>query len=121
MLGDADATDRAAGSGDRERRLDRLLETDAFEHRVRAVLGQLADALDRFLAALAHDVGGAELLPERGPLRVAAEQDDPLGAEALRRDHTAQPDGAVADHGDRLATDQPSRRQRRGGRFPSRR
>ena len=67
------------------------------------MLRQLADALDCFLAALAHDVGGAELLPQRGPLGVAAEQEDPLGAETLRRDHTAQPDGAVADHGDRLA------------------
>ena len=64
---------------------------------------QLPDALDRFLATLAHDVCGAELLPERRPLRVAAEQDDPLGAEALRRDHTAEPDGAVADDGDGLA------------------
>ena len=53
------------------------------------MLGELADALDGFLAALAHDVGCAELLSQRGPLRVAAEQDDPLGAEALRRDHTA--------------------------------
>ncbi len=53
------------------------------------MLGQLADTLDCFLATFAHDVGGAELLSERGPLRVAAEQDDPLGAKALRRDHTA--------------------------------
>jgi hypothetical protein len=56
---------------------------------VGAVLRQLADSLDCFLAALAHDVGGAELLPQRGALRVAAEQEDPLGAETLRRDHTA--------------------------------
>jgi hypothetical protein len=53
------------------------------------VLGQLADALDRLLAALAHDVGYAELLSERGSHRVAAEQDDRLGTEALGGDHTA--------------------------------
>ena len=103
MLGHADAADRAAGTGDRKRGLDGLLEADALEYRVRAVLRQLADALDRFLAALAHDVGGAELLAERDPLRVVAEQDDPLGAEPLRGDHAAQPDGAVADDGDGLA------------------
>jgi len=34
---------------------------------------------------------------------VAAEQEDPLGTESLRGDHAAQPDGAVADHSDRLA------------------
>ena len=53
------------------------------------MLGELADALDRFLAALTHDVGCAELLSEGGPLWVAAEQDDALGPKALRRDHTA--------------------------------
>ena len=73
VLGDADATDGAAGPGNRERGLDGLLEADALEHRVGAVLRQLADALDRFLAALAHDVGRAEVLPKRGPLGVAAE------------------------------------------------
>ena len=46
-----------------------------------AVLRQLAHPLDRVVAALAHDVRGAELLTESGPLRVLAEQDDPLSAE----------------------------------------
>ena len=87
---------------------------------MRAVLCQLADALDRFLAALAHDIGGAELLAERDPLRVAAEQDDPVGAQALRRDHPAQPDGAVADDGDGLAGADSAPPVRRGGRCPSR-
>ena len=100
VLGNADTTDRPTGAGYRQRSLDGLLEADAFEHGVRAVLGQLADALDRFVAALVDDVGGAELLPEPGPLRVASEQDDPLRAKSLRRDNSAQPDRAVADHGD---------------------
>jgi hypothetical protein len=70
---------------------------------VRTVLRQLADALDRFLAALRHDVRCTELLSKRRALRIAAEQDDGVSAEALRGDHTAQPDGAVTDHGDRFA------------------
>jgi hypothetical protein len=70
---------------------------------VRAVLGQLVDALDCFPASFAHDVSCAELLPQRDPPWVAAEQDDSLGAETLRRDHSAQADGAVAHHGDGLA------------------
>ena len=40
----------------------RLLEADALEHGVGAVAaGQLAHALDGLVAALADDVGGAEL------------------------------------------------------------
>ena len=68
-----------------------------------AMLGQFANPLDAFFAPLAHNIGGAELLSERDPLRVAAKQDDPVGAETLRCDHAAEPDGAVADDGDRLA------------------
>jgi hypothetical protein len=41
---------------------------------VRAVLGQFADALDGFVASFAHDVGGAELLPERDPISIVTEQ-----------------------------------------------
>jgi predicted metal-dependent enzyme (double-stranded beta helix superfamily) len=70
---------------------------------VRSVLRQLPDALDPCLAALVHDICRPELPPERRPSGVAAEQDDPVGAEALRCDHTAEPDGAVADYGDGLA------------------
>ena len=45
--------------------LRRLLGADALEHGVHAVpAGQLADALDGLLAALADDVGGAELARE---------------------------------------------------------
>ena len=50
MLGYADAADRSAGTQDRERGLDGFVEADALEHRVRTVLRQLAEALDRFLA-----------------------------------------------------------------------
>ena len=70
---------------------------------MRAVLRQLANALDRLVAALAHDVGGAELLAERDPVGVLPQQDDPLGPEPLRGDHTAQAYGAVADDRDGLA------------------
>ena len=59
--------------------------------------GQLAHPLDRFVAALADDVGRAELSRERDPVSVPAEHDDLLGAEPLRGDHTAEADGAVAD------------------------
>ena len=71
---------------------------DAFEHGVGAeAAGELAHALDRLVAALADDVGRAELPRERDPVGVAAEQDDLLGAEALRGDHAAEADRAVAD------------------------
>ena len=121
MLGHADATDRTARAGDAERGIDRLLETDALEHGVRAeAAGQLSHALDRLLAALADDVGRAELLRQCDPVRVAAEQDDLLGAEALRGDHAAEADGAVADDGDGLARADLGRDARRGGRSPSR-
>ena len=65
--------------------------------------GELADRVDALVAALGDDVGGAELAAEVGAVRVAAHQDDPLGAEPLGGQHGAQADGAVADHGDRGA------------------
>ena len=101
---------------------DRLLEADALENRMGAEAArQLADALDRLLAPLADDVGGAELLRERDPVGVTAEDDDLLRAEALGRDHAAQPDGAVADDGRRSCRADPRGDGRRGGRSPSRR
>jgi hypothetical protein len=66
-------------------------------------VGQLLDALDGLGAAFADDVGGAELARERDPVRVPAEDEDLLGAEPLRGDDAAEPEGAVADHGDTLA------------------
>ena len=65
--------------------------------------GELAHALDRLIAALADDVGGAELARQRGPVDVTPEEDDLLGAEAPGGDHPAQADGAVTDDGDRLS------------------
>ena len=58
---------------------------------------------------------------ERDPVRVAAEDDDPLRAQPLRGDHPAQPDGAVADDGHRLARARRRRARRRGARCRSRR
>ena len=52
---------------------------------------------------------------------VAAQRDDPLGAEALGGEHAAQADRAVADHGDGGARAHPGARARRGGRSTSRR
>jgi hypothetical protein len=63
---------------------------------------QFANPLGGLLATLANDIGGSELLPEREPVGVVAEQDDPLGAEPFRGDHAAETDGAVADDGDPL-------------------
>jgi hypothetical protein len=65
--------------------------------------GQVTDALDRLLAALADDVGGAELSGELGALGVAAHDDDLLDPQSLGGDHAAQPDGAVADDGHGLS------------------
>ena len=62
VLRNADAADGAARRDDAERGRHRLVVADALEHGVRAEpAGQLADPLDRLLAALADDVGGAEL------------------------------------------------------------
>ena len=106
----ADAPDRAAGPRDGHRRLHRLLGADAFQDGVDAeAAGQLADALDRLLAALADDVGGAELARERDAVRVAAHDDDLLGTEPLGRDHAAQPDRAVADDRDAARRAAPAR------------
>jgi hypothetical protein len=48
-------------------------------------------------APLADNVRRPELLGESDAARVAAEEDDPLGTEALARDHAAQTDGTVTD------------------------
>ena len=66
VLRHADPADGAARPRDAERGDHRLRVADALEHRVGAVAaGQLAHALDRLVAALADDVGGAELAAER--------------------------------------------------------
>ena len=104
VLGKADAADRTARARDADGREYRLLEADGLEHGVDAeAVGELAHALDRLVAALADDVGRAELSRQRYPGRVAAKDDDLLGAEAPGGDHAAQADGAVTDDGDRLS------------------
>ena len=86
-----------------ERRDRRLLVADALEHGVRAEsAGELAHALDRLLAALAHDIGRAELARQRDPVGMPAEDHDLFRAEAPRGDDAAEADGAVADDRDRL-------------------
>ena len=102
--GHADAADGAAGAYDAERLLVGGHVPDGLEHDVGAVAaGELADSVDALLAALGDHVGGAELAAEVGAGLVAAHQDDLLGAQALGREHGEQPDGAVADDGDRGA------------------
>src|SRR3954468_4130272 len=69
LLRDADAADGAARARDLERRDHRLLEPDALEDGMRPVAaGQLPDVLDALVAALRHDVGGAELAGQRDPV-----------------------------------------------------
>jgi hypothetical protein len=65
--------------------------------------GQFAHSFDGLVAALADDVRRTELVPERNPLLIAAQQDDLFGAETLRGDDAAQADCAIADDSDGLA------------------
>jgi hypothetical protein len=58
---------------------------------------------DRLVAALADDVGRAELSRQRDSGGVAAKDDDLLRAAAPGGDHPAQADSAVTDDGDRLS------------------
>jgi hypothetical protein len=72
-----------------------LLESDALEDGMRAdAAGQLANALDRLVAALTNNISRAELLSERDPSRIVAEEDDLVGAQPLRSDHAAESLGA---------------------------
>src|SRR5439155_1677249 len=72
---------------------------DAFEDSVNAEdAGELAHALNRLVASLAHDVRCAELPRQRDSVGMAAQDDDLLGAEAAGGNHTAQTDGAVSDN-----------------------
>src|SRR5437762_152316 len=104
VLGYADAADCAAGPPDLDCRLHRLVEADALEHCVDAVaVGQFLDALDRLGPSFADDVGRAELARERNPLLVAAQDDDPHGAESLGGDHAAELDAPVAGDGSALS------------------
>ena len=104
VLRHTDAADRATGPRDADRRGGRLLEAYALEYRVGAEpAGELAHALDCVLAALADDIGRAELARQGDPVLVAAEDDDLLGAQALGGDHTTKPDRTIADDCDALS------------------
>jgi hypothetical protein len=56
---------------------------------------ELAHALDRVLAALAHDIGRAELARERNAVGVPAKDQDAFRAEPTRGE-TPEADGTVA-------------------------
>jgi hypothetical protein len=119
VLGKADAADRAAWASDADGREHRLLEADGLEHGVDAeAVGELAHAFDRLVAALADDVGRAELSRQRDPGGVAAKDDDLLRAEAPGGDHPAKADSAVTDDGDCLSGARPWRRSQRDGPCP---
>ena len=59
---------------------------------------QVVNRGDAGLAALCHDVGGAEFTCDRLPVGMARHCDDALGPEASSGQHRAQADRAVADH-----------------------
>src|SRR5262245_56953369 len=62
-------------------------------------IGQFSDKIDCLLPALTDYVCRAKLLSQGGPLGIAAEQDDLLGAQPLSRNHPAQSNRPVADDG----------------------
>ena len=102
-LGNADAAHCATRTRDADCGEHRLFEADALQDRVDAEsAGDLAHALNRLVAAFADYIRCAELFSECDPVRMSAEEDNLLGAEASRSDDTAQTDGAVSDNGDRL-------------------
>jgi hypothetical protein len=65
--------------------------------------GEVLDPGGAVVAALGHDVSGAELAGQLLPRLVAAHGDDLLGAQPPGREDAEHPDGTVADDGDRLA------------------
>ena len=100
----------------------RLLVADALEHRVGAeAAGQLAHALDRLVAALADDVGGAELRASAirsgwRPSRMICSAPSRFAAITPQRPTAPSPTTAT-----RLARRDARGDARRGGRCPSRR
>jgi hypothetical protein len=97
-VGDTNAADGAARAGDAGGGEHGLMCADAFQHGVHAkATGELAHALDRFVAALTDDVSCAERFRKRDPLTMATEDNDLLGAKAFRSDDAAQAHRAVAD------------------------
>jgi hypothetical protein len=65
--------------------------------------GELLDRVNALLAAGFDDVGGAVLAGQALSRLVAAHGDDLLGSELPGGEHGEQPDGTVADDGDRLS------------------
>jgi len=58
-----------------------LLQADAFQNGMRTeAVGQFANSLDGLAAALADDVGRAELLCECNAVGITTKEDDALGA-----------------------------------------
>jgi hypothetical protein len=97
-VGDADVANVAAGTGGPDGLHYRFLGADRLDDRVRAgPAGHLLDARDALVAALADDVGRAELKRQLLPGLMAADGDDPA------------PRLAVWRHGRRAA---PPRRHR---------
>ena len=94
---EADIPDRAAGTGDADRGVERLLRSHALEHRPGAELGQRSHALDRIAAALGDHVGGAERTRDAKALLVMPEHDDALGAKPAGGEHGAESHSAIAD------------------------
>ena len=92
VVGDADEADVAAGAGRADGLHHGLLGADRLDDGVGTEpAGELLDPGDALVAALLDDVGGAELAGERLPVGVAAERDDPLGAELLGGEDASSP------------------------------
>src|SRR5829696_5750922 len=103
-LGDAHAADRTARLCDLEGSHNRLVEANALEDGIDAETArELAHPLHSCLTALADDVGRTELVRQRDPIGMTAEQDDLRGAEPLGGDHSAEPDCTVAHDSDGLS------------------
>src|SRR6185437_10538982 len=101
LLRDADASNGATAASDLQSRDRRLFEPHALENGMRSkAVGELVDEFDGRVASLAHDICRPELFGQRGSTGMATEDDDSLRAEPPCGDHSAQPDGPIADDGD---------------------
>src|SRR5205085_11530712 len=99
FLGNADAADGTARANDIHCGEHRLLESDAFQHGMRAkAAGELADVFHRSIAWLTDDIRCAERFAERDAVGMMAEENDLLGAAAPSGDDAAQTDRPVTNH-----------------------
>ena len=69
--------------------------------------GELAYAVDRPLASVAHDIGRSKLFREQDAILMAPHDNDLFGPETLRRDDPAQANCAVTYYGDLAAVRDP--------------